>query len=208
MATATVIDDLITRFSVEKDVGIAYLYCNFRRGDEQKPDDLLASLIKQLVQRQSSLPDNVKALYHHHTRKQTRPSFEEVSKALTLIAAMYSRVFIAIDALDEYRGSNADWSRFLSEILKLQGNTGVNLFVTSRPIPEIIENFAESLSVEIHASNEDVARYLDSQIPHMPGIIGRSPHLHDEVKNEIIKSVQGMYVIERLHRVWEGANFY
>jgi DNA replication protein DnaC len=44
-----VIKELTTRFYDNKSIGIAYLYCNFRRKDEQKTGDLLASLLKQLV---------------------------------------------------------------------------------------------------------------------------------------------------------------
>jgi hypothetical protein len=44
-------------------------------------EDLLASLLKQLTQEQSSLPDSVKALYDQHRDKRTRPSFDEISRA-------------------------------------------------------------------------------------------------------------------------------
>jgi hypothetical protein len=63
--TAIVIDDLTTRFQNDPSIGIAYLYCNFQRRDEQKADDFLASLLKQLSQRQSSLPDSVRASAGH-----------------------------------------------------------------------------------------------------------------------------------------------
>jgi len=48
--TAITIDDLTTRFRGEVDIRIAYLYYNLRRQDEQKADELLASLLKQLSQ--------------------------------------------------------------------------------------------------------------------------------------------------------------
>src|SRR5947209_4514453 len=44
--TSIVIDDLSTRFLADQNVGIAYLYCNFRRRDEQGAEDLLANLLK------------------------------------------------------------------------------------------------------------------------------------------------------------------
>ena len=79
--TAITIDDLIMRFRGKAGISIAYLYCNFRRQDEQRADDLLASLLKQLSQERASLPDSVKALYKKHKDKRTRPSFDEISKA-------------------------------------------------------------------------------------------------------------------------------
>ena len=42
-----VVDYLFTKYENDNDIGIAYLYCNFRRKDEQKPVNLLASLLKQ-----------------------------------------------------------------------------------------------------------------------------------------------------------------
>lgn len=47
--TAIVIDDLTTQFSNDPTIGIAYVYFNFRRQNEQKAEDLLASLLKQLT---------------------------------------------------------------------------------------------------------------------------------------------------------------
>jgi Cdc6-like AAA superfamily ATPase len=59
--------------------GIAYLYCNFRSQYEQTPESLLASLLKQLVQGQPSVPDNVKALHSQHKRRQSRLSLDEIA---------------------------------------------------------------------------------------------------------------------------------
>lgn len=81
IVTAIAIDDLNTRVQNDPTVGIAYLYCNFRRRGKQKAEDLLASVLKQLSQERSSLPDSVKALYDHPKDKRTRPSFDEVSRA-------------------------------------------------------------------------------------------------------------------------------
>src|SRR5437016_1822632 len=39
--TSIVVDELTTRFGNDKSIGVAYIYCNFRRQDEQKIGDLL-----------------------------------------------------------------------------------------------------------------------------------------------------------------------
>jgi hypothetical protein len=41
-----VVEELAACFQNDKRIGIAYLYCNFRRQHEQKVEDLLASLLK------------------------------------------------------------------------------------------------------------------------------------------------------------------
>ncbi|PNP57730.1 hypothetical protein FNYG_15198 [Fusarium nygamai] len=63
MITAIVIDYLQSRFLDDQSTGIAYIYCNFRRQDEQNAEDLLASLLKQLAR---SRPASVKDLYDRH----------------------------------------------------------------------------------------------------------------------------------------------
>jgi hypothetical protein len=193
--TSIVVEELTTRFQNDKSIGIAYLYCNFRRQHEQKVEDLLASLLKQLTQGRSSLPDTIKSLYDSHQDKRTRLSFDEISRALQSIVTMYSRVFIVIDALDECQVSHNCRKTFLSELFSLQAKCGANLFATSRFIPEITENFQGSISLEIRASERDVWRYVDGHISYLPSFVGRSPDLQEEVKTGIVQAVDGMYVV-------------
>jgi hypothetical protein len=99
---------------------------------------------------------------------------------------MYSRIFIIIDALDECQGFGGCRAKFLSEIFGLQANCGVNLFATSRPIPEIEEKFKESILLKIRASQEDVRRYLDGHMFKLPGFVINSPERQEEIKTKII----------------------
>jgi hypothetical protein len=191
--TSIVIDDLTTRFKND-DIGVAYLYCNFRRQNEQNAEDLLASLLKQLSQRRSSLPGCVEKLYEDHKKKETRPSFDEISRALQSVVALYSRAFIIVDALDECKESNGCRTRLLSEIFSLQSMKGANLFVTSRFIPEITEKFGGSLSLEVRAIDEDVERWMDGHMSQLPSFVRGNQDLQQEIKTEIVKAIDGMYV--------------
>ena len=44
--TSIIIDDLLTKFQNDASVGIAYVYCSYQPQQEQKPEDLLLSLLK------------------------------------------------------------------------------------------------------------------------------------------------------------------
>ncbi|RYC65108.1 hypothetical protein CHU98_g1079 [Xylaria longipes] len=66
--TSIIVDNLHTPFENNPNVGIAYLYCNFRRADDQKAEDLLASVLKQLAQKRNPLPDTVISLYNHYKK--------------------------------------------------------------------------------------------------------------------------------------------
>jgi len=190
--TSIVIENLIAMFGNDENVGIAYIYCNFQ--DVQTAEGLLRSLLKQLTQELSSLADCVKHLYNQRSAKQMSPLFNDFSGALQSVAAMYSRVFIIVDALDECQASNGCRSTFLSEIFSLQAKTGVNLFATSRPIPTIERKFEGCLTREILASDEDVCRYLDGHMSQLPAFVLKRPELQDEIKTQITGAVEGMYV--------------
>jgi hypothetical protein len=190
--TSIVVEHLQSEFQNDSSVGIAYLYCNFRRSQERKPADLLASILKQLIQRRLSVPENVTSLYNRHKDERTRPSFDEISKVLHSVVANYSRAFIIIDALDECQVSDGGCRRLLSEIFNLQAKTRANLFATSRFIPEIENQFTECLPLEICASEEDVCRYLDGRMLLQSHIL-KYADLQDMIRREIVRAVDGMY---------------
>ena len=187
---AIVIDDLETTFQNNNDVGIAYLFCDIKVQD-QKTEDLLANLSKQLV-KEGSVPDNVMDLFNRCKSKRKPPSLEEISKVLSSVISSYSRVFIVVDALDECHAKCR--MKFL-EMLNAQTETEVNIFATSRFIPEVVKAFEGKASLEIRASKEDVQKYLDENLSQLPTWVQRSKSLQNEIKAEIGKAVDGMYVI-------------
>ena len=189
-----VVDELTTHFSNDPAIGIAYIYCNFRRQEEQKIDNLLASLLKQLAESQPSLPGTVKDLYDRHKTKQTRPSLEEISRSLQAVTTLYSRVFIIVDALDECQISDGCRQKFLLGLFNLQAKCGANLFATSRLISSIEKEFEGNPILEIRASDEDVRRYLEGHMFRLPGFVVRSLELQEEIKTRIVKAVDRMYV--------------
>ena len=192
MITSIVVDTLFTRFGNDGSVGIAYLYCNFRQQQNQKPADLLASLLCQFAQGQSTIPKSMERLYLRHKAKRTRPSFDEISQALQSVVASYSRTFIVIDALDECGASEGGYRKILPEIFNLQARTGTNLFATSRFIPNVTEEFKGSPSLEIRANDGDVRRYLDGHMLQLSPFVSRKPDLQEEIKNQIVDAVDGM----------------
>jgi hypothetical protein len=203
--TSIVVDDLCNRFRNDMTIGIAYIYCNFRQQDEQKAEDLLASLLKEFAQYRPSLPGIVKDLYGRYKDKRTRPSFDDLSRTLQSVASMYSRVFIVVDALDECQVSNDCRSRFLSEVFNLQTKARANVFATSRFIPEITKKFEGNTTLKIHARDEDIRSYLDSHMKTLPSFVRNDPDLQGEIKTKIVGAVEGMYVHSHAFRANEAS---
>jgi hypothetical protein len=94
-----------------------------------------------------------------------------------------------INVLDECQASNGCCQQFLSEIFILQTKVGANIFATSRFIPEIINKFSIYRLLKIHASDEDVQRYLEGHMFRLPRFVVQSPKLQEEVKTNIVQTL-------------------
>jgi len=188
--SSIVVDEITKSAIIDPSIGIAYIYCNFRRQDEQKINDLLMSLLKQLVEGQPSLPGFIKDLQ----RGRTRPSLDDISRSLQAIIELYSRAFILIDALDECRVSDDCRRTLLSRLFELQRECKLNIFATSRPISSIEKAFEGMQVLEIRASEDDVREYLHGHMSRLPEFVKRKPELQDEIETEMIKVVDGMHV--------------
>jgi hypothetical protein len=141
------------------------------------------------------VPADVKNLYESHRTKRTRPSFDEIIKVLHSTIGLYSRVFIIIDALDECHVSNEGRNRLLSVVFSLQIQAQINVFATSRFVPEITSQFQGCISKEIRAEEDDILRYVNGRIPQLlRSRISKYPDLQNAIRREIVKAVDGMYV--------------
>lgn len=133
-------------------------------------------------------------LYNRHIHHKTRPSANEISTALRLVSATYAKVFIVIDALDECQTSDGCRAKLLSEVFDLQKLEAVNILATSRFIPDIVERFAGSASLEIHATKEDVKIYLENHMDLLPRFVPQNSMIREEIASTISDVVDGMYV--------------
>jgi hypothetical protein len=193
--TSIVIHDVCERFTKDRTIGVAYIYLNFRKQEEQQADRIFASLLRQLAEGQASITSPLKKLHDKHEARKTRPSRDEILETLQAVIAMHSRVFIFIDALDECQ---SDRSRLLSEIFTLQKKTGLNFFATSRPILDVKKEFKGCIShesLEIRARMEDISRYLEGRMDRLQVSISERPHLQEEIKKVISQAADGMYVL-------------
>ncbi|KAH7019659.1 hypothetical protein EDB80DRAFT_525112, partial [Ilyonectria destructans] len=189
-----VIQHLLDLFGNKSDVGIAYHYCNFRHQDNENASVILASILKQLAQCLGSLPDALTTLYDKHKAKDTWPLFKEIASALESVASLHSRVFIVIDGLDEC----PVWRGILAQ---LRGLRGANTLITSRAIPEIVNDkeLEGSSVLEIRASDTDVREYLEHKMSKLGGFVMRDRQLQEDICKAILGSIGGMFLLARLH---------
>lgn len=69
-----------------------------------------------------------------------------------------------------------------------------NFFATSRPTPHIEKEFRRCIPLEILARDDDVHSYLDGHMSQLPAFVSRRPDLQKEIKMEITRAIEGVYV--------------
>ena len=150
------------REHLNDDEALAYIYCDYKDQTTQTVDNLIASILQQLSQRHVFVREAVSTAYAFNQRRRTRP---DTSQWLTLLRQelqLYSKVFVVIDALDEYGESDDDRYDFISRLVDLEPQ--IQLLITSRLGPSENMPLADSLVTEISGSDEDIASYLTAQL--------------------------------------------
>lgn len=132
------------------------------------------------------MPECIRALYNKHKGK-TRPSLDELFKALQIVARLFSRALVVIDALEECHLSDGNRFKFLTELFALPSASRANIFATSKFVQNITDRFKHGVSLEIRAHSEDVRRYLEGNVAYMPSCIARSMDLRGEIITKMLR---------------------
>jgi hypothetical protein len=186
-ARSIVINYLQTFFR-DANVAIVFIYCNYKDHALQTVSNLVASLLRQMVQDRATISDNVRSFYKLHQDQDTRPTLDEFTDALTAEIKNYSKVFIVVDALDECVEDSGARDNLIRILRSLSGI--VNLMVTSRNFPSIARYFQGTKRLEIRANDEDMRRYIEGRIAR-----ARRQHLYalqENIVNKVVEGAKGM----------------
>ncbi|KAL1962578.1 hypothetical protein VTN77DRAFT_9371 [Rasamsonia byssochlamydoides] len=199
MMTSIIVDYLTTEFEHDPGVAITYIYCSCQPQQEDKTEDILFSIIKQLSQQQPTVPTCVKDFYQRHRAQGA--SFKETIDVLESTMTLYSRVFILIDALDEFAiSSDEERARLYSMIRDYQQRAEVNVFATSRFNSAIHRLFYECICVQLMAADDDILCYINRRIPLLlRSQISKHPKLQEMIRREVVKSAHGMFLLAQLY---------
>ncbi|KAF5576127.1 purine uridine phosphorylase [Fusarium pseudocircinatum] len=197
---ATTIEYL--RSELDQRAGLAYVYCNYQKRSQQTTRNLLASLLRQLAQSISPLPDVVTSLYLTRNHGSQPAAMQEIIETLHAVVNMCTGAFIVIDALDELEATDSCQSTFVSEIRRLRDQTMANILISSRPRQRSKQMLEPCLTQEIYAHEEDLILYVDQRLADMPVLGDDNPDLpekgKDELKNAIregvIQAVKGVFL--------------
>lgn len=174
------------------DVALACVYFNYK--DTDTPTNIIGNLLKQLLERNSNISDEARALYSEHEKRQTRPNLKELLQLLRTEAGRISTVFMVLDALDEF--SETEKAR-VEILLDLSQISTVRLMVTGRPHVDckVLSELYEVSTKLIRAPDNDIRKYLDTQIEKTGFLrekMKADQSLRATVMNGILRKADGM----------------
>ena len=123
------INYLENKFCYDENIGLACVY--FDHKQEFKAVDILRSILKHILQRKSSVSDEIRELYEKHSKRETSPTLKDVAVALEAERSKFTKIFLVIDALDECPTSEHTVEILLRHLEKLRPI--LRLMVTGRP---------------------------------------------------------------------------
>ena len=187
-----VIDDLRSR-AREQNFHVFYLYCHYRTYKGLSAVGLIARLLEQALAGLGGIPEEVVRKFKESEapgNDRVRPLLRDVVDMLGTVLAYHGRVFICIDALDEFPPlQRPDLLRSLAELTRL---SETRLFLTGRPLIrfEIACCWPNGKMVSIRAREEDIGRYITHRLDQKVIDSG----LRGEIMKVLPQKALGMYV--------------
>jgi hypothetical protein len=190
LTSSLVLDRLLEKSSVDY-IALAYHYCDYQNGTEQAPESILASLLKQLVEKNETIPKEIVTLHETCQKLEKALSLNDLTKTLIEVCRDMSSTFVVVDALDECSQRN----RLISSLKKMK-EAGIKVFCTSRPLPDLQEAFGTDLKVEIKAADSDVKSYVISRFEENEDLEALTPgDVKEKLVTKLIEQANGMYYI-------------
>ncbi|KAJ7755758.1 hypothetical protein B0H14DRAFT_2978102 [Mycena olivaceomarginata] len=202
-AGKTILASIVVDYLESKNGGgksaVACLYLTHKELQTQTLENLLAGLWRQLVPETPSAWYSVQQLYKDHLKRGTRPLLVKIYELLCSAVAQWSKVYLVVDALDEYPD---DPRMILLRYLTTIGPQ-VNLMLTSRPSVTAGKGLCrEFTTLTIRGSDTDIQIYLAERIrlsSNLQDHINEFPDLEGQIVEEIRRAADGIFLLAKLH---------
>jgi Cdc6-like AAA superfamily ATPase len=161
-----------------KNIGIAWLYVDYRERDSHTLKNFYANLLLQLFKQTGGLSKSMmKSL--GSKREEAKPSAAEYMSWLQEEVQKFDRTIIIIDALDEMRTKEL-CKQLIDELQSLIPR--IHLLVTSRSEVRLPIMSDDLIEIEIRPRKEDVILFIESRLQDSPLLwdhISKNPSLRD-----------------------------
>ena len=183
---------------------LAYFYCDRNQADRQSPEQVMRSFVRQLSTPRDSdmIPTCIDKCYSGKERPGFASSsltFQECSALVRELVAMYTKVTLILDALDECdRSTRHDLVNEIDDLVSRSASCVVKVFISSRPDRDIQHRFRVGPNVCIRATDngEDIRKFIVHTIDNSPqywlAMVTSTTGLREEIVNTLHKKADGM----------------
>ncbi|KAL9615097.1 MAG: hypothetical protein Q9167_000415 [Letrouitia subvulpina] len=168
----------------------------FKDAARQKTNSMFRSLMLQILQQHSSVPDSVLAIYNGHEHEQ--PSEERMLKTFKSIIAKCKQLYIIIDALDECPYNDGERVRLVSLLGSFKDfNLPIfHILVTSRKEPDLvgIEKLVTFPPIGIQTGdvNSDILLHVRMQLCNDSKLCDWPQEMKDKIEIKLSRDAHGM----------------
>lgn len=139
---------------------VTYIYCNYSEAEKQNPENLLRSILLQLVSHKHVIMDELTEAYKKHSKEGTTPSLHECCRLVHAAIGCFSKTYLVIDALDEC--AEGTMNILFAELRKMR--PPISILITSRHIVTNHYDPTSALRLGIEADVVDIRQYLEERI--------------------------------------------
>lgn len=191
-ARSRVVDYLEDYQRSNSETYVTYLYCDYQRTRSYSVTALVGALVRQLLCGFQNIPDQISYLVRHaHVRlRRSSCRMEEIKQVMQFLTPYVKRLFLCIDALDEYN----DAIQLVAACREFPVSTSF-LFIGRPSISRAVKySFARTVErVLVHQTadiNAVVSVLLDKDKSYWPGLMPKL--LRDDIVAEVERLANGM----------------
>ena len=195
---------MIDRLCDQLDAGhttVACVYCDFHAQNEQSVTGLLGVLLKQVVSALEPIPSEVQTAFTNSKGGVggRRPLLPNILEMLAKSLSRLRRVFICIDALDEFPAKHRPelWESLQQVVRECPGT---RLFLTGRlhirdEAQKYFPSTAEMLPIGSNA--HDIGLYVRMRLNRDPELDAMDKELEGDILRTIPEVISGTYVFSQ-----------
>ena len=170
---------------------LAYFYLSYKDVGKQGIPNLFTSLLCQLALTEPVLSPELVAFYEAHGSGVTRLSHAECTQLLRSTVSRSIKIFLIIDAFDEYPEEYR--GQLLAELHDIKA--GFNMLITSRNLPSIERQLSKVVRLDFQARSDDILQYLRERIASLERLKShteKDPTLTNLISTTITAKAGGM----------------
>lgn len=196
--SSTIINHLLQHCDDDTSMVTAYFYFDFNDAQKQDPEQMLRSLLCQLLQRSVVIPKDVDALFSSCENGQRQLSPHRTMEAIQQTLQEFTHVYIVLDALDECMQR----SDLLGMLETMAGwpLDNLHLLMTSRKERDIersLEGYVEeedAVYLQRDVVDQDIQRYVQQRLHDDKGLAkwNQDAAIRQEIETALMHGACGM----------------